>query len=144
MVRTKTKEHFWRIGSRATSWENTFFHIVYQRFMSGKTFCQAKNEFTWPVKPGGNKKFVVFWGVFLYSSNQIPIEKSMSLWRYRSSFGSASPDISWIAVARPRRWACHLATGECWFRGVPQRYVAGANTRGRQERRVYPWSQQVF
>jgi len=55
-----------------------------------------------------------------------------------------SPDISWIAVARPRRWACHLATAGCWFRGVPERYVAGADTRGRQEGRPYPWLQQVI
>jgi hypothetical protein len=32
-----------------------------------------------------------------------------------------------------RGWACHLATAGCWFRGVPERYVAGADTRGRQE-----------
>jgi hypothetical protein len=31
-----------------------------------------------------------------------------------------------------------------WFRGVPERYVAGADTRGRQEGRSYPWSQQVI
>ncbi len=30
------------------------------------------------------------------------------------------------------------------FRGVPERYVAGADTRGRQEGRPYPWSQQVI
>ncbi|MGW8223194.1 MAG: hypothetical protein ACWGP1_13690, partial [Syntrophobacteria bacterium] len=29
-----------------------------------------------------------------------------------------------------------------WFRGVPERYVAGGDTRGRQEGRPYPWSQQ--
>ena len=29
---------------------------------------------------------------------------------------TASPDISWIAVARSRRWACNLATAGCWFR----------------------------
>ena len=28
-------------------------------------------------------------------------------------------------------------------RGVPERYVAGADTLGRQEGRPYPWSQQV-
>jgi hypothetical protein len=27
---------------------------------------------------------------------------------------------------------------------VPERYVAGADTRGRQEERPYPWSQQVI
>ena len=27
---------------------------------------------------------------------------------------------------------------------VPERYVAGADTRGRQEGRPYPWSQQVI
>jgi hypothetical protein len=32
----------------------------------------------------------------------------------------------------------------CWFRGVPERYVAGADTRGRQEGRPYAWSQQVI
>ena len=32
----------------------------------------------------------------------------------------------------------------CWSRGVPERYVAGADTRGRQEGRPYPWSQQVI
>ena len=31
-----------------------------------------------------------------------------------------------------------------WFRGVPERYVAGTDTRGRQEGRPYPWSQQVI
>ncbi len=31
-----------------------------------------------------------------------------------------------------------------WFRGVPERYVAGADTRGRQEGRPYPWSQQII
>jgi hypothetical protein len=31
-----------------------------------------------------------------------------------------------------------------WFRGVPERYIAGADTRGRQEGRPYPWSQQVI
>jgi hypothetical protein len=31
-----------------------------------------------------------------------------------------------------------------WFRGVPAWYVAGADTRGRQEGRPYPWSQQVI
>ncbi len=31
-----------------------------------------------------------------------------------------------------------------WFRGVPKRYVAGVDTRGRQEGRPYPWSQQVI
>ena len=31
-----------------------------------------------------------------------------------------------------------------WFRGVPERYVEGADTRGRQEGRPYPWSQQVI
>ncbi len=42
------------------------------------------------------------------------------------------------------RWACHLATAGCWSRGVPERYVAGADIRGRQEERPYPWSQQVI
>ena len=36
------------------------------------------------------------------------------------------------------------AVPRCWFRGVPERYVAGADTRGRQEGRPYPWSQQVI
>ncbi|MEE9532272.1 MAG: hypothetical protein V3W52_14885 [Syntrophobacteria bacterium] len=31
-----------------------------------------------------------------------------------------------------------------WFRGVPERYVAGTDPRGRQEGRPYPWSQQVI
>jgi putative Ca2+/H+ antiporter (TMEM165/GDT1 family) len=31
-----------------------------------------------------------------------------------------------------------------WSRGIPERYVAGADTRGRQEGRPYPWSQQVI
>ena len=31
-----------------------------------------------------------------------------------------------------------------WFRGVPERYVAGADTRGRQEGWPYPWSKQVI
>ncbi|MEE9530100.1 MAG: hypothetical protein V3W52_03825 [Syntrophobacteria bacterium] len=35
-------------------------------------------------------------------------------------------------------------TAGCWFRGVPERYVAGADTRGRQGGRPYAWSQQVI
>jgi hypothetical protein len=31
-----------------------------------------------------------------------------------------------------------------WSRGVPERYVAGSDTRGRQEGLPYPWSQQVI
>jgi hypothetical protein len=31
-----------------------------------------------------------------------------------------------------------------WSRGVPEWYVAGADTRGRQEGRPYPWPQQVI
>ncbi len=31
-----------------------------------------------------------------------------------------------------------------WFRGVPERYVAGSDTRGRPEGRTYPRSQQVI
>ena len=31
-----------------------------------------------------------------------------------------------------------------WFRTVPERYVAGTDTRGRQEGWPYPWSQQVI
>jgi hypothetical protein len=31
-----------------------------------------------------------------------------------------------------------------WFRGVPEWYAAGADTRGRQEGRPYPWSEQVI
>ena len=36
------------------------------------------------------------------------------------------------------------AVSRDWFRGVPERYVAGADTRGRPEGRPYPWSQQVI
>jgi hypothetical protein len=36
------------------------------------------------------------------------------------------------------------AASRDWFRGVPERYVAGADTRGRQEGWPYPWSQQVI
>jgi hypothetical protein len=47
-----------------------------------------------------------------------------------------------------RGWACHRATRPAvprdWFRGVPERYAAGADTRGRQEGRPYPRSQQVI
>ena len=32
----------------------------------------------------------------------------------------------------------------CWTRGVPERYVAGCDTRGRPEGRPYPRSQQVI
>jgi len=42
------------------------------------------------------------------------------------------------------RETCHRATAGWWLRGVPKRYVAGADTRGRQEGRPYPWSQQVI
>ncbi len=31
-----------------------------------------------------------------------------------------------------------------WSRGVPERYVAGVDIRGRREGRPYPWSQQVI
>jgi hypothetical protein len=36
------------------------------------------------------------------------------------------------------------AVPQDWYRGVPERYVAGADTRGRQEGRPYLWSQQVI
>ncbi|GEM_PF-1995374 len=36
------------------------------------------------------------------------------------------------------------AVSRDWVRGVPERYVAGADTRGRQEGRPYPWSQHVI
>ena len=42
----------------------------------------------------------------------------------------------------PRAWQPSRVTAG--FRGVPERYVAGADTRGRQGRRPYPWSQQVI
>ncbi len=31
-----------------------------------------------------------------------------------------------------------------WIRGVPEWYVAGANSRGHPEGRPYPWSQQAI
>ena len=41
--------------------------------------------------------------------------------RQNQQVGTLNPDISWIAVARPRRWACHRATvPRDWFRGVPE------------------------
>jgi ribosomal protein L32 len=46
--------------------------------------------------------------------------------------------------ASKARRAGHLATAGCWARSVPERYVAGADSRGRQEGRPYPWSQQVI
>jgi len=66
-----------------------------------------------------------------------------------------------IAVARPRNWepACgtERSAASAKRMGVPpgnhrvlvprrtsERYVAGADTRGRQEGRPYPWSQQVI
>jgi hypothetical protein len=36
------------------------------------------------------------------------------------------------------------AVPQDWFRGIPERYVARADTRGRPERRPYPWSQQAI
>jgi hypothetical protein len=39
--------------------------------------------------------------------------------------------------------ACRATTG-CWTRGVPERYVAGYNTRGRPEGRPYQRSQLVM
>jgi len=44
----------------------------------------------------------------------------------------------------PRAGQNRPAVPRDWFRGVPERYVAGADTRGRQEGRPYPWSQQVI
>jgi hypothetical protein len=38
----------------------------------------------------------------------------------------------------------YLETAGCWSRGVPERYVAGDDTRGRQEGRPYPWSQSAL
>ena len=70
-----------------------------------------------------------------------------------------SPDVSRIAVARPRRWVCqpaiasllaqarragHRETAGSWSRGVPERYVAGCDTRRRPGGRPYPWSQQAI
>jgi hypothetical protein len=42
------------------------------------------------------------------------------------------------ATGQPSRGTAGLV------RGVPERHVAGADTRGRQEGRPYPWSQQVI
>ena len=42
------------------------------------------------------------------------------------------------ATGKPSRGTAGLV------RGVPERYVAGADTRGRPEGRPYPWSQQVI
>jgi|GEM_PF-7080620 hypothetical protein len=42
------------------------------------------------------------------------------------------------ATGQPSRGTAGLV------RGVPERYVAGADARGRQEGRSYPWSQQVI
>jgi len=56
----------------------------------------------------------------------------------------SNQDVSCIAVARPQRWACHLATAGCWIRGILEQYVAGSDARGRQEGRPDPWSQQVI
>jgi len=39
--------------------------------------------------------------------------------------------------ASKARWAGHRATAECWIRGVLEQYVAGSDTRGRQEGRPY-------
>ena len=44
------------------------------------------------------------------------------------------------ATWQPSRATAGLASD----RGVPARYVAGADIRGRQEGRPYPWSQQVI
>ena len=50
------------------------------------------------------------------------------------------------------RWACHaqrrrlrrVPGNRRGLVSVPQRYVAGTDTRGRQEARPHPWSQQVI
>jgi len=55
-----------------------------------------------------------------------------------------SPDVSQIAVARPWRRVCHRATAGGWIRGVPERYVAGSDTRGRPEGLSYLRSQQAI
>ena len=46
--------------------------------------------------------------------------------------------------ASKARRAGHLATAGGWFRGIPERYVAGADTRERQKGQPYPWLQQVI
>ena len=38
----------------------------------------------------------------------------------------------------------HPAVARDWTRGVPEQYVAGGDTRGRQGGRPYPRSQQVI
>ena len=38
----------------------------------------------------------------------------------------------------------HPAVARDWTRGVPERYVAGCDTQGRPEGRLYPRSQQVI
>ncbi len=68
-------------------------------------------------------------------------------------FYSSTP--CWLSLARifhellSRDHEGGLATGQpsrvtAGFRGVPERYVAGADTRGRPEGRPNPWSQQVI
>jgi len=76
-----------------------------------------------------------------HNSGRLPVLFTKSLLLPRIM--RASPNILWIAAARPRIWSCNRATAGNWFRGVPERYVAGADTRGRQKGRPYPWSQQV-
>ena len=54
-------------------------------------------------------------------------------------------DVMWCLVPRLRGDVVWIpARGTAGFRGVPERHVAGADTRGRQEGWPYPWSQQVI
>ena len=49
-----------------------------------------------------------------------------------------------MGVPRAGTCAACRATAGCWFRGVPERYVEGADTRGRPEGRPYPRSEQAI
>ena len=72
--------------------------------MSAKSFCQDKNEILIFAASSGNKKSVEFLGVFFYSSKDIPIEKSMSLWGSSSSLRAyALPAISLGSFRQTRR-----------------------------------------
>ncbi len=68
---------------------------------------------------------------------------------------SFSPDISWIAVARPRRWVCHLATvpryrgigSEAYLNGTsqgptPEDARKGVHIRGRSHAKAW-WNIRV-
>jgi hypothetical protein len=74
---------------------------------------------------------------------ELPVESTSLLARIFDELPSREHEDG-RATWQPRAAQALAPRAGCRFRGVPERHVVGADTRGRQEGRPYPWSQQVI